>query len=137
MKIEVPIVAMDVQDSTDNFDSHVQSGAETTPHVRRDVQKIELDTESVAPRQNFGDLDDSHDQRLRRVRQRVKRTDVAAVVEVFRALSERVGPVTANQEVPRVILRQTWSAENVPLMWAASSGDVECPVLLWLAQVGE
>ena len=78
-------------------------------------------------------LDDSHDHRLSRVRQRVKRSDVAAVVEVFRTLSGRVGPVRANQEVPRQILRQTWSALNVPLMWAASSGDEECPVLLWLA----
>ena len=83
----------------------------------------ESDTKSVVSRQNFADLDDSHDQRLRRVRQRVKRSDVAAVVEVFRALSGRVGPVSANQEVPRVILRQTWSALNIPLMWAASSGD--------------
>ena len=106
------------------------------PHVRRDVQKVESDTESVVSRQNFRDLDDSHDQ-LRRVRQRVNRTDVAAVVEVFRTLFRRVGPVTANQEVPRMILRQTWSALNVPLMWAASSGDAECPVLLWLAHAGE
>ena len=48
-----------------------------------------------------------------------------------------MGPVRANQEVPRQILRQTWSALNVPLMWAASSGDEECPVLLWLARAGE
>ena len=88
-------------------------------------------TESVVSRAN---LDDSHDQRLRRVRQRVK-SDVAAVVEVFRTLSGRVGPVRANQEVPRQILRQTWSALNVPLMWAASSGDEECPVLLWVGML--
>ena len=98
----------------------------------RDLSDSE--TESVVSRAN---LDDSHDQRLRCVRQRVKRSDVVAVVEVFRALSGRVGPVRANQEVPRQILRQTWSALNVPLMWAASSGDEECPVLLWLAHAGE
>ena len=90
----------------------------------RDV--CDSETESVVSRV---DLDDSHDQRLRRARQRVKRSDVAAVVEVFRALSGRAGPVRANQEVPRQILRQSWSAFNVPLMWA--SGDEKCPVLLW------
>ena len=83
VRVEVPIIAMDAQERTDNVDSRVQSGAEATSHVRRDVQQIESDTQSVVSCQNFGDLDDSHDQRLRRVRQRVKRTDVAAVIEVF------------------------------------------------------
>ena len=34
-------------------------------------------------------------------------------------------------------MRHIWSVLNVPLMWAASSGDAECPVLLWLAHAGE
>ena len=38
-----------------------------------------------------------------------------------------------DQWVPRLVLRQQWSALNVPLMWAAAAGDSENPVLSWLA----
>ena len=98
----------------------VSEGVPLQTNVAPTVQDVcDSETESVVSRVNLGD---SHDQRLRRVRQRVKRSDVPAV--------------RANQEVPRQILGQTWSTLNVPLMWAASSGDEECPVL-WLAHAGE
>ena len=49
------------------------------------------------------------------------------------SLASRIGPVRDDQGVPRQILRQQWSALNVPLMWGAAEGDRESPVLLWLA----
>ena len=44
-----------------------------------------------------------------------------------------MGPVDFEGEIPRAIRRQQWSAVYVPLMWAAASGDRECPLLQWLS----
>ena len=49
-------------------------------------------------------------------------------------LAERVGPVNTN-EIPRAIRCHQWSALNVPLLWAASTGDRDHPVLQWLLEV--
>ena len=56
-----------------------------------------------------------------------------SVRPLFRNLCERVGPVDFEGEIPRAIRRQQWSAVYVPLMWAAASGDRECPLLQWLS----
>ena len=37
-------------------------------------------------------------------------------------------------EIPRAIRRHQWSALNVPLIWSASVGDRNNPVLLWLME---
>ena len=81
---------------------------------------------------------DSHDERLVRVRESLQRGNhidrgVRNVVAMVTSLASRIGPVHTDQGVPRLILRQQWSALNVPLMWAAAAGDSENPVLLWLA----
>ena len=34
--------------------------------------------------------------------------------------------------MPRQLRHQQWSAFNVPLMWAAASGDADCHLLQWL-----
>ena len=36
-------------------------------------------------------------------------------------------------DIPRTIWRQQWSAFNVPFVWAAASGDRDCPLLLLLS----
>ena len=58
--------------------------------------------------------------------------EVRAVIQVFRQLVGRVVPVDPQDDVPRAIRHQHWSAVFVPLMWAAACGDRECPVLQWL-----
>ena len=50
VRLGVPFVAQDAQDSSDNVDSLVQSGAESTPHVRRYVQKAAQVVQSLADR---------------------------------------------------------------------------------------
>ena len=81
---------------------------------------------------------DSHDERLVRVRESLQRGNhidrgVRNVVVMVTSLASRIGPVHNDQGVPRLILRQQWSALNEPLMWAAAAGDSENLVLLWLA----
>ena len=76
-----------------------------------------------------------YDERLVRVRESLQRgnhTDrgVRNVVAMVTSLASRIGPVHNDQGVPSLILRQQWSALNVPLMWAAAAGDRENPVLL-------
>ena len=41
----------------------------------------------------------------------------------------------AGREIPRAIRRHQWSALNVPLIWSASCGDRNNPVLLWLMRL--
>ena len=49
---------MDAQDSSDNVDSRVQSGVQTTPHVRRDVHKAAQFVHSLADRVGHTDGQD-------------------------------------------------------------------------------
>ena len=86
---------------------------------------------------------DSHEERSARVRQAVRHPwhglapdvrEVRAVIQVFRQLVRRVGPVDLEGDVPRAIRHQHWSVVFVPLVWAAACGDRECPVLQWLGR---
>ena len=87
------------------------------------------------------DAPDSHDERLRRVRQALRQDaqvgtpgEVMRAMEIVQSLAERVGRVDLSAGfVPREIRRQQWSFLNIPLMWAASSGDRSCAVLQRLA----
>ena len=60
--------------------------------------------------------------------------EVHAAAQVVRNLAHRTGPVDPDGDIPRTIRRQQWSAFNVPLVWAAASGDQECLLLQWLCQ---
>ena len=79
---------------------------------------------------------DSHDQRFVRVRQSMQheRRCVRVAADSIRMLAERVGPVNT-EEIPRAIRHHQWSGLNVPLLWAASIGDRDHPVLQWLLEV--
>ena len=62
---------------------------------------------------------------------------VRHVVDAVRLLVERVGRWDASEGLPRAIRRQQWSIFNVPIMWAAATGDRSCGVLQWVAQSAE
>ena len=84
---------------------------------------------------------DSHEERLQRVREAMRHhahdesREVRRARDMVRSLADRVGRADPNAGViPREIRRQQWSFLNIPLMWAASSGDRSCAVLQWLAR---
>ena len=83
---------------------------------------------------------DSHEQRFRRVRaamqeerQHATHRQAQVAAESIRLLAERIGPWQEG-EIPRAIRRHQWSALFVPLIWSASCGDRNNPVLLWLME---
>ena len=77
---------------------------------------------------------DSHDQRFVRVSRQMQRErrEVHAASQFIRTVAARVGFVDEGGTVPRLLRHQQWSAFNVPLMWAAASGDADCHLLQWL-----
>ena len=87
---------------------------------------------------------DSHDERLRRVRRMLQQDsetrstrEVRVAVNAVRSLVERIGHWEVSEGVPRELRRQQWSMFNVPIMWAAASGDRSCGVLQWVAQAAQ
>ena len=92
------------------------------------------------------DSPDSHDNRLRRVRQALQPQGIpsevvqggtpqmlhrqARAAQIFiQELSRRVGSVPGGSSIPRIVREQRWSPLNVPLMWAAAGQDPSTPVL--------
>ena len=66
-------------------------------------------------------------------RANIQQRQVLVAEEFIRSVISRVGLVRRSQdEIPRSLRRQQWSALNVPLMWAAAEGDRDCGVLRWL-----
>ena len=74
-------------------------------------------------------MPDSHEDRLGRVRHvvqeerraNIQQRQVLVAEEFIRSVISRVGPVRRSQDqIPRSLRRQQWSALNVPLMWAAA-----------------
>ena len=67
---------------------------------------------------------DSHDERLDRVRndvRRDRRTRMQQTATNFLlGLARRAGPSSGVDDIPREIRRQQWSVFNVPLMWSAA-----------------
>ena len=92
------------------------------------------------------DVPDSHDDRLRRVRQVVRHDapqgtprevvqggtspmlhrQARAAQILIQELSRRVGSLPGGTSIPRIVREQRWSPLNVPLMWAAAA-DVSTP----------
>ena len=116
----------------------------TFPTVPRSSARLVLTSHNIPVTQMATEVEsDSHEERVARVRQLMRRPihqrelpgmrEVRAAMRLFRNLGERVGPVDFDGEIPRAIRRQQWSAVYVPLMWAAASGDRECPLLHWLS----
>ena len=55
-----------------------------------------------------------------------ERRCVRVAADSIRMLARRVGPVNTD-EIPRAIRRPQWPALNVPLLWVASTGDIDHP----------
>ena len=90
----------------------------------------EPDTNPLVSVPNVVDVPDSHDVWLARVRavlqeeRQFQNRDVRPGIEVVRAFTARIGRrIDLGEGVPREIRRQQWSAFNVPLLWAAATGD--------------
>ena len=62
---------------------------------------------------------DSHEERLDRVRNEVRR-DRRTATNFLLGLASRVGPSSGADDIPREIRRQQWSVFDVPLMWSAA-----------------
>ena len=97
------------------------------------------------------DTPDTHDDRLRRVRQALRQDapqgipcevvqggtpqmlhrQARAAQILIQELSRRVGSVPGGTSIPRIVWEQRWSPLNVPLMWAAAQ-EPSTPVLDWL-----
>ena len=87
----------------------------TVSTVPRSSARLVLTSRNIPVTQMATEVEsDSHEERVARVRQLVRR------------------PIH-QRELPGAIRRQQWSAVYVPLMWAAASGDRECPLLQWLS----
>ena len=104
-------------------------------HQRRRLVVYQPQTEPTVP-----DVPDSHDERLQRVREDIWQEShnmpggVRRVRDMVMCLVDRVGHVDHSAGViPREIRRQQWSFLNIPLMWAAATGDRSNVVLQWLA----
>ena len=84
---------------------------------------------------------DSHDERLDRVRNEVRRDRRTRIQQTatnfLLGLASRVGPSSGADDIPREIRRQQWSVFNVPLMWSAAAGDEGCPMLEWIVHRAE
>jgi hypothetical protein len=63
------------------------------------------------------------------------RREVMEAANVLHNLADRIGHVPVEGDVPRAVLRQRWSALNVPLMWAAAGARPDCPALCYLRSV--
>ena len=77
---------------------------------------------------------DSHDQRFVLVSQQMQRErrEVHAASQFIRTVAARVGFVDEGGTVPRQLRHQQSSAFNLPLMWAAASGNADCHLMHWL-----
>ena len=74
---------------------------------------------------------DSHSARLHRVRERLQGPQdrrVRSAIDVITSIAARVGFLHDDQEIPRTIQRQQWSAFNIPLLWAAA--ELPCVVVV-------
>ena len=65
----------------------------------------------------------------------LSRRQVIGAASTLHQLADRVGHVPEGGAVPRAVLRQKWSALNVPLMRAAASTQADCAVLRYLSTV--
>ena len=52
---------------------------------------------------------------------------------VIRNLARRIGVLPSQNDIPRQVLRQRWSALYVPWMWAAAEGNEQAPIASWIA----
>ena len=134
--------AADVQVFAMTECSDTESCRETVQHsstrIRRrlslvwDGSQIEHDRDLVGAG-GLQEVPDSHDRRVARVSRQMQRErrEVHAASQFIRTVAARVGFVDEFGTIPRQ-LHQQWSVFNVPLMWAAASGDSECHMLQWL-----
>ena len=125
--------------------NHTCSDTESVPEIANRTRRLRLrwnsDIVQFWPIVKPVDLPDSHDQRAARVRhamQQERRLDahqrqVRDAEDFIHSVVSRVGPLNSEDEIPRVLRRQQWSALNGPLMWATGDGDGQCAVLKWLA----
>ena len=89
------------------------------------------------------DAPDSHDMRLRRVREMLQReirppeglAVVRAAATLIQNLAHRVGAVPAGAILPVAIRRQRWSPLTVPLLWGAAGVEQSEAVLEWLTSI--
>ena len=112
------------------------------PHTQR-RRRLRVVWNENAPQTTGDGIPDSHDARLRRVREGVQRERllerhraVHVAAESIRLLATRVDPTSVG-EIPREIRRHQWSALNVPLLWAAAEGDANNPMVRWLVGAAE
>ena len=119
----------------------VRASAPIGGEQRYPCRRLTLRSGSQVVRDSQAVLPDSHDQRLERVRHRIRldrRTRQGQSGEDFiRDLVTRVGPLGDDGNIPRVIRRQQWSIFNVPLMWSAAENVHDCPMLEWLSTTAD
>ena len=132
-------ICTDTESSTEVVEPipvHNNGGDVNHRRQRRRLVVYQPQTEPIVP-----DVPDSHVERLQRVREAIWQEshnmprEVRRVRDMVMRLVDRVGHVDHSAGViPREIHRQQWSFLNIPLMWAASTGDRSNVVCGWLRQ---
>ena len=102
--------------------------------VEFDMTSMDADTESLSTHsagQIEHQVQGNTSSKIRRRHLRLHWNEQVSQVirrEVAENLGRRIGSVTSEGNLPRIVRHQRWSPLNVPLFWAAASDQPSCPV---------